>query len=42
MGPGLRRDDVICSEGAMNTNWITPACAGKTWMMAACFPDVFG
>jgi hypothetical protein len=27
-GPGLRRDDVICSEGALNTNWITPSKAG--------------
>src|SRR4051812_14918306 len=23
MGPGLRRDGVICSEGAMKANWIT-------------------
>ena len=30
MGPGLRRDDVICSEGAMNTNWIRVSFAETT------------
>jgi hypothetical protein len=28
MGPGLRRDGVICSEGAMQANWITASKAG--------------
>src|SRR5258705_9848578 len=28
MGPGLRRDGVICSEGAMKANWITASKAG--------------
>jgi hypothetical protein len=30
MGPGLRRDGVICSEGAMKANWITASFAGNT------------
>jgi hypothetical protein len=30
MDPGLRREGVICSEGAMNANWITAAFAGET------------
>jgi hypothetical protein len=28
MGPGLRRDGVICSERAMKANWITASKAG--------------
>src|SRR4051812_20051093 len=30
MGPGLRRDGVICSEGAMKANWITASFAGES------------
>src|SRR6267142_2419305 len=26
MDPGLRRDDVICNKGEINTSWITAAC----------------
>jgi hypothetical protein len=29
MDPGLRRESVICGEGAMNDNWITRSFAGE-------------
>jgi hypothetical protein len=28
MGPGLRRDGVICSDGTMKANWIISSNAG--------------
>jgi hypothetical protein len=31
MGPGLRRDGVICSEGAMKANWITASKGRRPW-----------
>ena len=29
MGPGLRRDGVICGKGAMYANWMTPSFPGE-------------
>src|SRR2546423_15178120 len=33
MGPGLRRDGVICTEGAMKANWIAAPKAGTHFDM---------
>src|SRR5258705_6911295 len=38
MGPGLRRDGVICSEGAMKANWVTASEAGAYRSAARAHP----
>src|SRR5205807_2008848 len=41
MGPGLRRDGVICSEGAMKANWITASCRPGPMLQQAPESDRF-
>ena len=38
LGPRSRGDDGL----SYLQDLLTASCAGKTWMMAACFPNVFG